>query len=117
MQAAVERAGYGVRGCHQHRARSPRPGHQRPATGDVTLPIEGMTCASCVRRIEKALDRVEGVREANVNLATEKAHVVSTRSRVLDELRARSSKAGYARRRHCRRRSRRRLPDAGRRSR
>jgi P-type Cu+ transporter len=35
-----------------------------------------MTCASCVRRIEKALGRVDGVPQANVNLATEKAHVV-----------------------------------------
>ena len=35
-----------------------------------------MTCASCVRRIEKALSKVEGVSEASVNLATEKARVV-----------------------------------------
>jgi Cu+-exporting ATPase len=41
----------------------------------VELPIEGMTCASCVRRIEKALSRVPGVNEANVNLATEKARI------------------------------------------
>ena len=33
---------------------------------EAILPIEGMTCASCVRRIEKALHRVEGVREAKV---------------------------------------------------
>ena len=46
-----------------------------PAT-EVTFPVTGMTCASCVRRIEKALGRVDGVAEANVNLATEKAHVV-----------------------------------------
>jgi P-type Cu+ transporter len=43
---------------------------------ELTLPIEGMTCASCVRRVEKALSRVEGVRKAEVNLATEKARVV-----------------------------------------
>lgn len=42
------------------------------AEHSVTLPVEGMTCASCVVRVEKALKRVEGVREANVNLATEK---------------------------------------------
>ena len=30
-------------------------------TGDITLPIEGMTCASCVRTVEKALTRVPGV--------------------------------------------------------
>ena len=35
-----------------------------------------MTCASCVRPVEKALGRVEGAEEASVNLATEKAKVV-----------------------------------------
>jgi Cu+-exporting ATPase len=37
--------------------------------------IDGMTCASCVARVEKALKAVPGVREASVNLATEKASV------------------------------------------
>jgi len=41
----------------------------------LTLPIEGMTCASCVARVEKALHRVEGVESANANLATEKVTV------------------------------------------
>ncbi len=41
----------------------------------VTLDIGGMTCASCVRRVEKALARVEGVESAQVNLATEVATV------------------------------------------
>ena len=44
----------------------------RPNT-EVTCPVAGMTCASCVRRVEKALSRVEGVQDASVNLATEKA--------------------------------------------
>ncbi len=35
-----------------------------------TLEIEGMTCASCVGRVEKALKSVEGVESAHVNLAT-----------------------------------------------
>jgi Cu+-exporting ATPase len=39
------------------------------------LAIEGMTCASCAMRIEKGLKKVEGVKEASVNLATEKAAV------------------------------------------
>ncbi|MBV9603432.1 MAG: cation transporter, partial [Chloroflexi bacterium] len=43
---------------------------------EVSFPVTGMTCASCVRRIEKALKKVDGVQEASVNLATEKAHVV-----------------------------------------
>ena len=39
----------------------------------VELPVEGMTCASCVGRVERALKKVPGVRDAVVNLATEKA--------------------------------------------
>ena len=43
-----------------------------PAIKSLTLPVEGMTCASCVARVEKALKKVEGIGEVNVNLATEK---------------------------------------------
>jgi len=41
----------------------------------ITLPVQGMTCASCVAHVEGALKSVEGVTEANVNLATEQASV------------------------------------------
>jgi Cu+-exporting ATPase len=41
----------------------------------TTFGVEGMTCASCVAHVEKALDEVPGVISANVNLATEKATV------------------------------------------
>ncbi|MHB8460922.1 MAG: heavy metal translocating P-type ATPase [Candidatus Limnocylindrales bacterium] len=41
----------------------------------ITLPVEGMTCASCVNRITRFLDKVDGVEAANVNLATESATV------------------------------------------
>ncbi|SDB59305.1 heavy metal translocating P-type ATPase [Bauldia litoralis] len=41
----------------------------------VSLPIEGMTCASCVGRVERALKIVPGVLDASVNLATERADV------------------------------------------
>ncbi|HOB19735.1 MAG TPA: heavy metal translocating P-type ATPase, partial [Candidatus Atribacteria bacterium] len=41
----------------------------------VVIPIEGMTCAACANRIEKALSRTEGVLHASVNFATEKATV------------------------------------------
>ena len=41
----------------------------------VSLPIEGMTCASCVGRVERALKIVPGVLGASVNLATERADV------------------------------------------
>ena len=39
------------------------------------LPIDGMTCASCAGRVEKALNKVPGVRSVNVNLATEQARI------------------------------------------
>ncbi|MNI45787.1 Copper-transporting P-type ATPase [compost metagenome] len=47
-----------------------------PAMAPVTrlsLPVEGMTCASCVGRVERALKAVPGVDSASVNLATERA--------------------------------------------
>lgn len=42
---------------------------------EITLPITGMTCAACVRNVERSLKRADGVSEAVVNLATEKATV------------------------------------------
>ena len=44
-------------------------------TCTLTLPITGMSCASCVTRVEKAIARVPGVRSASINLATERAQV------------------------------------------
>jgi len=57
IERAVEKAGFGV------------------ATESCTLDISGMTCASCSARVEKALNKVPGVLEASVNLATEQATV------------------------------------------
>jgi Au+-exporting ATPase len=51
------------------------PDGTRSRDGTLTLPIEGMTCASCVARVEKALKAVPGVAEAHVNLATESAEI------------------------------------------
>src|SRR5690606_22450741 len=45
------------------------------ATGSIELPITGMTCASCVRNVERAIGRQQGVLDVNVNLVTEKATV------------------------------------------
>ncbi len=57
---------------------TPDTNRETPAapTVDTQFGVEGMTCASCVRRIEKRLARVPGVERADVNLATEQAHVV-----------------------------------------
>src|SRR3569833_509632 len=57
LRQAIEQAGYGV------------------GQKEIDLSIEGLTCASCVGRVEKALRKVDGVLDASVNLATESAHV------------------------------------------
>ncbi|WP_284089460.1 heavy metal translocating P-type ATPase [Acinetobacter pittii] len=75
---AVERAGYDV-----------------PKAAPVELSIEGMTCASCVARVEKALKKVDGVQEATVNLATEQAWVQADASVNVEDLIRAVKKAGY----------------------
>ena len=97
MKKAVERAGYGVRELPAEPAPAvAEPIADAPASGEMTLPVEGMTCASCVRRIEKALAKVEGVSSANVNLATEKAHVIFDPAKTgLDQFKAAVERAGY----------------------
>ncbi len=62
--AAIEAAGYGV------------------VTYSETLPILGMTCASCVARVERVLRKQPGVLEASVNLATEKATVTAVAGQI-----------------------------------
>jgi len=59
------------------------------------LAIGGMTCASCVNRIEKALRAVPGVIDANVNLATERAHVRALPELSIEALVAAVVAAGY----------------------
>jgi Cu+-exporting ATPase len=65
-----------------------------PPTETATLLIEGMTCASCVARVEKRLEKIEGV-SAQVNLATEKARVSFPDSVPVDALVAAVGAAGY----------------------
>ena len=52
-----------------------RPTAGSSAPVEVSLPVAGMTCASCVNRIERFLRKTPGVEEANVNLATEIATI------------------------------------------
>ncbi len=75
--AAVHKAGYKV------------PAHA------LELEIEGMTCASCVGRVERALKAVPGVQTAAVNLATERAMVQLTAGVQAEQLLAAVAKAGY----------------------
>lgn len=62
----------------------------------ILLPIEGMTCASCVGRVERALKAVPGVETASVNLATERASVTTgsivARARLIEAIES----AGYS---------------------
>ena len=63
---------------------------------EFSLPIEGMTCASCGARVERALAAVPGVQDASVNLTTEAATVHAGPSVGIAALRAAVEKAGYA---------------------
>ena len=60
----------------------------------LDFPISGMTCASCAGRVERALNKLAGVRHAEVNLASERARVESDGA-TLDELIAAVERAGY----------------------
>ncbi|MBA3643843.1 MAG: copper ion binding protein, partial [Chloroflexia bacterium] len=103
LKAAVEKAGYGVRDLPADApptASAATPAAVPPGAsaihGEATLPVDGMTCASCVRRVERALTKVPGVTAANVNLATEKASVAFDPTTAnLDSLRTAIEKAGY----------------------
>ncbi len=61
----------------------------------LDLAIQGMTCASCVRRVERALQRVPGVDDAVVNLANERARVTASPAVPADRLIAAVREAGY----------------------
>ena len=65
-----------------------------PAQADVELLIGGMTCASCAARIEKKLNRLDGV-TATVNYATEKAKVTYGPGVTPEDLVATVEKTGY----------------------
>ncbi|MCU0952880.1 MAG: heavy metal translocating P-type ATPase, partial [Burkholderiaceae bacterium] len=77
LRAAVDRAGYAV-----------------PLTSK-RLAVEGMTCASCVARVEKALAAVPGVVKATVNLASETAQIEALQTVQRGALIAAIDRAGY----------------------
>jgi Cu+-exporting ATPase len=77
LAAAVRKAGYDV------------------ATTQTVLQVQGMTCASCVARVEKALLKVPGVTSASVNLATETATVQALSTVPVAALKSAIAKAGY----------------------
>ncbi|HEY5472783.1 MAG TPA: heavy metal-associated domain-containing protein, partial [Candidatus Limnocylindrales bacterium] len=66
------------------------------SSAEIQLPIEGMSCASCVNRIERFLRKTPGVAEASVNLATETATIrYLPEIAGLDELARAIEAAGY----------------------
>ncbi|GED12938.1 heavy metal translocating P-type ATPase [Aneurinibacillus migulanus] len=66
-------------------------------TKQTTLQISGMTCAACASRIEKGLNKLEGVTEANVNFALEKATVTYQPDKVSSaQMEERIEKLGYS---------------------
>ncbi|CAD6517659.1 heavy metal translocating P-type ATPase [Paraburkholderia sabiae] len=74
---------------------TPRPADTSRPAAFPELDIQGMTCASCALRVEKALAKVPGVARASVNLATEKATVDADASVAVDTLINAVRKAGY----------------------
>ena len=83
-------------------AELPPPGKEQPPRPEEewNLAVQGMHCASCVARVEGALNRVPGVKEVRVNLATERASVRLDPARVDEAALARAAAvAGYSARR------------------
>ncbi|MBR8041183.1 copper-translocating P-type ATPase [Burkholderia cenocepacia] len=102
---AVREAGYGA-AVREAAGEAVAPTHVAHATPDATpsapaaattieLDIDGMTCASCVSRIEKALVKVPGVTRASVNLATERATVDASAGVSATQLADAVKQAGY----------------------
>lgn len=82
VKAAVTKIGYEVAERTEH--------------AKVTIPVGGMTCAACARRVEKVIGKLEGIDETSVNFATEKATVTYDPQTVrLSAIRGAIEKAGY----------------------
>ncbi|HFI0336884.1 TPA: heavy metal translocating P-type ATPase [Streptococcus suis] len=80
LQMAVEKAGYELENPYQSQ----------------TLAIEGMTCATCALTVEKALNKLDGIQNASVNLATEKATIQYDPAHLsLSDIETAVEKAGY----------------------
>jgi len=69
---------------------------ETPAQATVRLPIEGMTCASCVNHVEKAIAKLPGVASVSVNLATNRADVSFADQPDLAAVTAAVEHAGYS---------------------
>ena len=63
IKDAIKKAGYGVL-------------EEDKSMKELFIPISGMTCASCANAVERALKKLDGMEEANVNFASEKAKII-----------------------------------------
>lgn len=82
IEKAIEKAGFGV--------------IKEEKDKEVVIPIGGMTCASCVKAVERAVKKIDGVKNVQVNLATEKASINYIPSKVkLYEIKDAIEKAGF----------------------
>ncbi|MCY7611133.1 cation transporter, partial [Bacillus safensis] len=63
---------------------------------EIDFQITGMTCAACAGRIEKGLNRLEGVEDASVNLALETSHIIYESEQLTpDDLKRKVQSLGY----------------------
>ena len=82
IEKAIEKAGFGV--------------VKEVENKEVIIPIGGMTCASCVKAVERAVKKIDGVKNIQVNLATEKASILYESGKVkLYEIKGAIEKAGF----------------------
>ncbi len=99
LRAAVEQAGYGVGQPPSPEKPSPILHSIGPVSSrqeDWDLAVAGMHCASCVARVETALNAVPGVTDARVNLATDSARIHVSGQVGFAEISESVARAGYA---------------------
>ncbi|MBF7694742.1 heavy metal translocating P-type ATPase [Acinetobacter rathckeae] len=80
LVACIQKAGYDVEDVQTH---------------NIVLDIQGLSCASCVGRAEKALLKVQGVQNVVVNLATNQAHIIANTDVAVSSLMTAIERAGY----------------------
>jgi copper-transporting P-type ATPase V len=69
--------------------------HTKDAPSAIDFTVEGMTCGSCAARVQRVLAKTDGVADAEVNLATGRAHVTLERPLPTADLQARVARIGY----------------------
>ena len=86
IKNAVEKAGYGIKSEHKYKKISEK----------IDMKIEGMTCQSCAKAVERSINKLNGIELVNVNIATDKATVQYDSSEVkISQIKGAVEKAGY----------------------